>query len=79
MRHRDLDQARRRKWIRTRAPRPLPLDDAFRPLYLAWEVNATPQGRFEVCEGVVTGRGDFRRAEEPDDRSATIFGNIVAF
>lgn len=45
---RDLDQARRRKWIRTRAPRPLALDNPFRPLSLAWEVNATPQGRFEV-------------------------------
>ncbi|CAN0500942.1 unnamed protein product, partial [Laminaria digitata] len=45
---RDLDQARRRKWIRTRAPKALPLDDPFRPLYLAWEVNVTPQGRLEV-------------------------------
>ena len=42
---RDMDQVRRRKWIRTRAPKPLPMDDPFRPLYLAWEVGVTPQGR----------------------------------
>ncbi|CAM9715643.1 unnamed protein product, partial [Sphacelaria rigidula] len=46
--HRDLDAARRRKWIRTRAPKPLPLDDPFRELYVAWEVTATPQGRLEA-------------------------------
>ena len=44
----DLDQARRRKWIRTRAPKPLPMDDPFRPLHLAWEVGVTPQGRLEA-------------------------------
>lgn len=46
--NRELDQARRRKWIRTRAPKPLPYDDPFRPLYLVWEVTATPQGHMEV-------------------------------
>ncbi|CAM9617791.1 unnamed protein product, partial [Ectocarpus fasciculatus] len=45
---RDLDQARRRKWIRTRAPKPLPMDDPFRPLYLAWAIDVTPQGRLEA-------------------------------
>ncbi|CAM9605202.1 unnamed protein product, partial [Scytosiphon promiscuus] len=45
---RDLDQARRRKWIRTRAPKPLPLNDAFRPLYIAWQIDVTPQGRLEA-------------------------------
>ncbi|CAN0559720.1 unnamed protein product, partial [Ectocarpus sp. 12 AP-2014] len=45
---RDLDQARRRKWIRTRAPKSLPMDDPFRPLYLAWAVDVTPQGRLEA-------------------------------
>lgn len=44
----DLDQARRRKWIRTRAPKPLPMNDPFRPLYVAWEVDVTPQGRLEA-------------------------------
>ncbi len=44
----DLDQARRRKWIRTRAPKPLPMDDPFRPLHLTWEVGVTPQGRLEA-------------------------------
>ena len=44
----DLDQARRRKWIRTRAPKPLPMNDPFRPLYIAWEVDVTPQGRLEA-------------------------------
>eukprot|EP00752_Nemacystus_decipiens_P006311 g5691.t1 len=44
----DLDQARRRKWIRTRAPKPLPMDDPFRPLYVAWDVDVTPQGRLEA-------------------------------
>ncbi|CAN0469082.1 unnamed protein product, partial [Hapterophycus canaliculatus] len=45
---RDLDQARRRKWIRTRAPKPLPMDDPFRPLYVAWQIDVTPQGRLEA-------------------------------
>ncbi|CAM9838681.1 unnamed protein product, partial [Ectocarpus fasciculatus] len=45
---RDLDQARRRKWIRTRAPKPLPMDDPFRPLHLAWQIDVTPQGRLEA-------------------------------
>ena len=45
---RDMDQVRRRKWIRTRAPKPLPMDDPFRPLYTAWEVGVAPQGRLEV-------------------------------
>eukprot|EP00903_Cladosiphon_okamuranus_P017946 g16513.t1 len=44
----NLDQARRRKWIRTRAPKPLPMNDPFRPLYVAWEVDVTPQGRLEA-------------------------------
>ncbi|KAG5176382.1 hypothetical protein JKP88DRAFT_265414 [Tribonema minus] len=42
--NKDLDQARRRRWIRTRAPRPLPLNDPHRPLELVWEVGVTPQG-----------------------------------
>ncbi|CAM9746353.1 unnamed protein product, partial [Discosporangium mesarthrocarpum] len=46
--HRDLDQARRRRWIRTRAPKPLPVDDPYRPLSVAWQVDVTPQGRLEV-------------------------------
>ncbi|CAM9874092.1 unnamed protein product, partial [Sphacelaria rigidula] len=45
---RELDGARRRKWVRTRAPKPLPLDDPFRKLYVTWEVTATPHGRLEV-------------------------------
>ncbi|CAM9455743.1 unnamed protein product [Ectocarpus sp. 4 AP-2014] len=45
---RDLDQARRRKWIRTRAPKPLPMNDPFRPLHLAWQIDVTPQGRLEA-------------------------------
>ena len=45
---RDMDQVRRRKWIRTRAPKPLPMDDPFRPLYVAWEIGVTPQGRLEA-------------------------------
>lgn len=44
----DLDQARRRKWIRTRAPKPLPMNDPFRPLHLAWQIDVTPQGRLEA-------------------------------
>ena len=42
------DQCRRRRWIRTRAPKPLPMNDPFRPLYLAWQVDVTPQGRLEA-------------------------------
>ncbi len=45
---RDFDQARRRRWIRTRAPRPLPLEDPHRPLDLVFDVQVTPQGRLEV-------------------------------
>eukprot|EP01084_Bolivina_argentea_P267506 454090_1 len=45
---RDFDQARRRRWIRTRAPCPLPLEDPHRPLDLVLDVQVTPQGRLEV-------------------------------
>ena len=45
---RDVDQVRRRRWIRTRAPKPLPMDDPFRPLHLAWEVGVTPEGPLEA-------------------------------
>ena len=65
---RDLDQARRRKWIRTRAPKALPLDDPFRPLYLAWEVDVTPQGRLEVC-GTQAYSKAYRSVSEGFDRS----------
>ncbi len=45
---RDFDQARRRRWIRTTAPCPLPLEDPHRPLDLVLDVQVTPQGRLEV-------------------------------
>ncbi len=45
---RDFDQARRRRWVRTRAPRPLPLEDPHRPLDLVFDVQVTPQGRLEA-------------------------------
>ncbi len=44
----DFDQARRRRWIRTRAPCPLPLEDPHRPLDLVLDIQATLQGRLEV-------------------------------
>ncbi|CAM9261100.1 unnamed protein product, partial [Phaeothamnion confervicola] len=46
--YRDLDTVRRRCWIRTRAPKPLPLNSPHRPLYLVWQVDVTPQGRLQL-------------------------------
>jgi len=36
--HRSLDMVRRRRWIRARAPKPLPLHDPVRPLIIVWDV-----------------------------------------
>jgi hypothetical protein len=40
-----LDCARRRRWLRTRAPTPPDLDDPARPLSVVWDVQSLESGR----------------------------------
>eukprot|EP01041_Mallomonas_annulata_P001683 gene1683-3255_t len=43
-----LDYARRRRWVRTRVPRPAPIDDPTRPLTVFWDVTTKSNGSKSV-------------------------------
>jgi hypothetical protein len=43
--YRTGDGVRRRRWVRTRVPKPPDINDPNRPIFLVWEVNLQPDGR----------------------------------